>query len=531
MYVGSLSDRIGRRKCILACVGASVIGNLAKYAARNSFWAFCALNFVNGLFGATLPVALAYVSDIHPNRDKKNDEIGKLLGSNMIGISGGGIIAILMQDTGLFTPLFVGAAFNFLATILMYFYLIEPNAEFHFDEETTEEDRKGPPTLKKGLLAIILNGAVLDNIGSSGLFPLALSPLMFVQFYEQFVVRGEDPIMTATAYKWITMLLALMVIPGAVASGPAVGITAVLLIALIEPPGVGSFAGFLSVLYLIMPFTVLSNFSTGPMLDMIAPINKKGFVQGINTTTMNLARSASPFVLGVYADAVGISVCMWTCVGISLLAAVANTPLIFVKQLKPRKKKREFTKPIDCEYEDLIDRIKQGQWIPPKQLAKFVNDRYEKGLPFVVPAVKPYSEDKECLPFYKKQALEDFRFAMKLQARYLANLDTPEHRREVAERLTKVTPSKDDQAKNAADMGAWFGEYMLDNGYFQDGGRITLMKQMIMEAFPPMNKTGDFTEENMEIMVLRYMKLMNEYFERTKAGPAVEAFANSYIGE
>ena len=208
---------------------------------------------------------------------------------------------------------------------------------------------------------------------------------MFVQFYEQFELRGEPPIMSATAYKWITMLLALMVIPGAVASGPlfsrfgaaaccvfgniitAVGITGVLLIALIDPPTSASFGGFLAVLYLIMPFTVLSNFSTGPMLDMIAPVNKKGFVQGINTTTMNLARSASPFVLGAYADAVGIEICMWTCVGISLLAAVANTPLIFAKELKPRKK-RQFTKPIDCEHEELADRIRQGQWIPPKQL-------------------------------------------------------------------------------------------------------------------------------------------------------------------
>ena len=163
--------------------------------------------------------------------------------------------------------------------------------------------------------------------------------------------------------------------------------------------------------------------------------------------------------------------------------------------------------------------------------AKFIDDRYQKGLPFIVPVVKPYSDDKECLTFYKKQALEDFRFAMALQARYLANLDTPEHRQEVADRLTKVTPSKEDQAKNAADMGAWFGEYMLDNGYFLDGGRITLMKQMIMEAFPPINKDGEFNEQNMEAMVLKYMKLMNDYFERTKAGPAVEAFAKNYIGE
>ncbi|KAL3909912.1 MAG: hypothetical protein SGILL_007899 [Bacillariaceae sp.] len=547
-FVGSLSDRIGRRKCILVCVGGSVIGCLLKYVARKSFWAFCALNFVNGLFGATLPVALAYVSDIHPNRDKKNDEIGKLIGASMLGVSGGGIIAILMQDVGLFTPLFVGAGLNFLATIMIYVFLLEPDANFHFEEETTDEDRKGPPVLKKGLMSVILGGAVLDNIGSSGLFPLALSPLMFVQFYESFVLRGDVPIMSATAYKWITMLLALMVIPGAIMSGPvfkrigapaacvfgnvvtAVGITAVLLIALIEPATSATFGGFLAVLYTIMPFTVLSNLSTGPMLDMIAPVNKRGLVQGINTTTMNLARSVSPFALGAYADAVGTDVCMWTCVGVSLLAAVANVPLIFAKQLKPRKK-RDYTKAFEFEDEDLVLHIKEGHWVPPKQLAKFHNERYAKGVSFITPAVKKYSEDKQCLAFYKKQALEDFRFTRWQQSEYLSYLDTPEHRREVAEKLSKVAPSKNDQEKTAADLGAWFGDYMFDSGYFLDGGRITLMKQMIVEAFPPINKDGELNEENMEMTTLRYMRLINDYFERTQSGPAVEAFAKAYVTE
>jgi MFS family permease len=391
VYVGSLSDRVGRRPCILVCVGASVFGNILKYLARNNFWAFCGLNFLNGLFGATLPVALAYVSDIHPNRDKKNDEIGKLIGFNMMGVTGGGVVAILMQQTGLFTPLFVGAAFNFLATVILYFFLLEPDKSFHFEEESTDDDKRGPPTLKKGLMAAIIGGAILDNIGSAGLWPLALSPLAFVQFYDNFVQKGLTPIMTETAYKWISMILAVMVIPGAALSGPifsrfgaatacvfgnivtAIGITAVLLIATMDPPTNASFGGFIVVLYLIMPFTVLSNLSTGPMLDMIAPVNKRGFVQGINSTTMNIARSASPFVLGAYADAVGVVITMWTCVGISVVAALANTPLTFVKQLKPRKR-ADHSRALEFEDEELVDHIKQGKWVPPKQLGRFQNE-------------------------------------------------------------------------------------------------------------------------------------------------------------
>ena len=70
--------------------------------ARESFWGFCIANFINGLFSSTLTVSLAYVSDVHPSRAEKDREIGQLVGLNMLGITGGGIIAILMQETGLF---------------------------------------------------------------------------------------------------------------------------------------------------------------------------------------------------------------------------------------------------------------------------------------------------------------------------------------------------------------------------------------------------------------------------------------------
>jgi hypothetical protein len=43
-----------------------------------------------------------------------------------MGNSGGGIIAILMQDSGLFAPLWVGAGLMFLSAIAISIWLIEP---------------------------------------------------------------------------------------------------------------------------------------------------------------------------------------------------------------------------------------------------------------------------------------------------------------------------------------------------------------------------------------------------------------------
>jgi hypothetical protein len=58
--VGQLSDRIGRRPCILVCVGMMAITLVVQFFAQNTFWGFCAASFLNGLFCSSLPVAMAY---------------------------------------------------------------------------------------------------------------------------------------------------------------------------------------------------------------------------------------------------------------------------------------------------------------------------------------------------------------------------------------------------------------------------------------------------------------------------------------
>lgn len=78
-------------------------------------------------------------------------------------------------------------------------------------------------------------------------------------------------------------------------------------------------------------------------------------------------------------------------------------------------------------------------------------------------------------------------------------------------------------------MGEWFSDYMKDSLFFLDGRRITLLKQMIMQAFPPINKDGAITEDNIQPVVLEYMRLINDYFEMRKSGPAVEAFSKSVL--
>jgi MFS family permease len=53
VIIGTISDKVGRRPCVLVCLCVSTVLSIVKYLCRRNFWAFCGVNFINGLFSAT----------------------------------------------------------------------------------------------------------------------------------------------------------------------------------------------------------------------------------------------------------------------------------------------------------------------------------------------------------------------------------------------------------------------------------------------------------------------------------------------
>ena len=66
---------------------------------------------------------------------------------------------------------------------------------------------------------------------------------------------------------------------------------------------------------------MISQLSTGPMLEATSPPDKRGLAQGVNITVMNLGAAVSPFILGVISDLAGTPVAIWICIAISFIAA------------------------------------------------------------------------------------------------------------------------------------------------------------------------------------------------------------------
>ena len=153
--------------------------------------------------------------------------------------------------------------------------------------------------------------------------------------------------MSATSYKWIYVFLAVIVLPGAALSpflfqkfGPALCcvlaniFTGIVIVALLQiATNLGdcqtfaSYSIFVSVLYVAFPFTVMSQLSTGPMMDRITPTTRRGEIQGFNMAVMNFCSAFGPFLYAQLYDHSNVQVTLYTAVAISFMAALANFSL------------------------------------------------------------------------------------------------------------------------------------------------------------------------------------------------------------
>lgn len=207
-------------------IGLSVIsglGQVGKYYTRGTFWGFSIMQFAVGLFLSILPIAQGYVGDVFSSEKEKQKRLSNLEAGCLVGNSGGGIIAILMGNSGLFAPLWVGAGLMLASAIAIAWWVIEPgdarlqpigkdHLETQIDDDEEDEVPR-PEKIERRTMWLIIAGALADNFGSTSLFPLCLSPLALEQYTISFMQNNQDPIMTYTGYQWLSVCVAFLVVP------------------------------------------------------------------------------------------------------------------------------------------------------------------------------------------------------------------------------------------------------------------------------------------------------------------------------
>ena len=131
------------------------------------------------------------------------------------------MIAILMSESGLFAPLWVGAGLCLVSAILIAQFLIEPGderiaedpASLKDDDDDEFNNAQRPEKIDQRAMWNVIFGALADNFGSTALFPMCLSPLALEKYTLDFINAGQDPIMSVSGYQWLSVCVALLVIP------------------------------------------------------------------------------------------------------------------------------------------------------------------------------------------------------------------------------------------------------------------------------------------------------------------------------
>jgi len=531
MVLAPLSDKIGRKPCMNLCLFVGAACSILKYLARKSFLQFCGACFLNGLFGASSTVAIAYIGDVFAgDKSAKDAQMGMVMAMAMLGDAGGGVIAILFRG-GLFDPLFISAGLSFFAGLILVVYMVDApkgDAADKKNDDDTDADAEdvagAPKELDRSALHIIIGGALVDNIGSAGL-QMCISPVMI----NAFGPLGTN-VMTMQEFQWISTLLALAVIPGLAASLPAFKkygyagacvfgnlITAVATVALLyiampalDDKGLSSasalFVIFAIFLYSFYPITVISQLSTGPMLEAIAPVSKRGYVQGLSSAAMEVGGALSTPVLGFIGDEQGDEFMIWVCVGVSILAAIINFPLT-------RDKRFQAVQPAPHEIH-VDDEEAMAHWPDAEKEAAAQETAMLEGTEFEAIAYGKYSDDKPYLPALKKRAHHDLEFYEGYIKQYLAQIDAGgiEFKKEQLEQWKASRIAGDKAAKAKKELGEWFTDYLVDVGYTPEENS-TLLKQFIVSAFPPLFEGGSDAvgADDIEVVILRFMKLVRTH--------------------
>lgn len=121
--LGTLSDRFGRRPVLLLCLLGTSLGYLMLGLADSLPLIFLAV-FIDGLTGANLTTAYAYIADVttSENRARSIGMVGAAFG---LGLMAGPALGGLLSRYGLYVPAFTASAIALSNVIFGFFVLPE----------------------------------------------------------------------------------------------------------------------------------------------------------------------------------------------------------------------------------------------------------------------------------------------------------------------------------------------------------------------------------------------------------------------
>jgi len=298
---GSLSDRFGRKPILMLGVFGNAISMLALGLSTQLWMLFAARGLAGILSSATLPTAMAYISD---STDKKSrgggmGVIGAAMGLGMIlGPGAGGMLSAISLQA----PFYFAAVLSLIAMVAIWFFL--PETLVTEKRETT----------------VSLQGPQIKAMWESLFGPLAF--LFTAAFMISFAMTNFEGIYAYYAKdrygygpETIGVILTAIGVVSVIAQGALTGIATRKFgeVNVIKVSLVASVAGFLVMLLatdltaviLTSSFFVLANAMLRPAVSSLISqrtTQGQGIAMGLNNAYMSLGRVIGPIWAGVVID-------------------------------------------------------------------------------------------------------------------------------------------------------------------------------------------------------------------------------------
>jgi DHA1 family multidrug resistance protein-like MFS transporter len=298
---GGLSDRFGRKPILMLGVFGNAISMLALGLSTQLWMLFAARGLAGILSSATLPTAMAYISD---STDKKSrgggmGVIGAAMGLGMIlGPGAGGMLSAISLQA----PFYFAAGLSLLAMVAIWFFL---------PESLVTEKRE---------ISVSLQGPQIKAMWESLFGPLAF--LFVAAFMISFAMTNFEGIYAYYAKdrygygpETIGVVLTAIGVVSVIAQGALTGIATRKFgeVNVIKVSLVASVAGFLVMLLatdltaviLTSSFFVLANAMLRPAVSSLISqrtTQGQGIAMGLNNAYMSLGRVVGPLWAGVVID-------------------------------------------------------------------------------------------------------------------------------------------------------------------------------------------------------------------------------------
>ncbi len=298
---GSLSDRFGRKPILMLGVFGNAISMLALGLSTELWMLFAARGLAGVLSSATLPTAMAYISDSTDDKSRGGGMgvIGAAMGLGMIlGPGAGGILS----GISLQAPFYFAAVLSLLAMAAIWLFLPESLA---VDQRETETKLQGP---QLGTMWRSLFGPLSFLFVAAFMISFAMTNFEGIYAYYAKDRYGYGP-------ETIGVILTAIGVVSVLAQGALTGIATRKFgeVNVIKASLIASVAGFLVMLLaqdllaviLTSSFFILANAMLRPAVSSL--ISKRtskgqGIAMGLNNAFMSLGRVVGPLWAGVVID-------------------------------------------------------------------------------------------------------------------------------------------------------------------------------------------------------------------------------------